>query len=135
MSKNKSTILPLDKTKEYRMNKKINKSKIRSGQKSKNSLIYPEDNNFNELSSGDFDINTKSKNSNNDEDIDKNEDLDRSELKNLTDVVNNKMNFSDRPLVDAETQKILLNDIQEEEEEEYEEFDPNYFEPVLFTKK
>jgi hypothetical protein len=134
MSKNKSTILPLDKTKEYRMNKKINKSKIRSGQKSKSSLIYPEDNNFNELSSGDFDINIKSKNSNKDENLDENEDLDKSELKNLTDVVNNKMNFSDRSSVDTETQKILLNDVQEEEEE-YEEFDPNYFEPVLFIKK
>ena len=76
-SKVKDSSISSDKTKEYRMNKKINKSKIRSGQKSKNSLIYPEEEfNFNELPSGAFD----KMNSQNKDIKDNKEEFDKIEL-------------------------------------------------------
>jgi hypothetical protein len=97
-----------DKTKEYRNNKKINKANIRSGQKKKNSLIYPEEEfNVNELPSGAFDkINNTEK-----ENIE-NKYIDKTELKE------NKI------------EKIIV-----EQDEEYEEFDENYFEPTPYVKK
>lgn len=113
-SKKKDTNSTSDKTKEYRMNKKINKSKIRSGQKSKNALIYPEEYfNVNELPSGAFDKNNTLNNDNNKEVFNK-IDLEKQEEQ-----------------IDKEKiHKILL-----EEEEEYEEFNENYFEPLPYVKK
>jgi len=97
-----------DKTKEYRMNKKINKSKIRLGQKCKNALIYPEEEfNFNELPSGAFDKNNNDKK----EDFNK---IDSEKPENQIDK--------------EKIQKILL-------EEEDEEFSDNYFDPVPYVKK
>ena len=108
-SKNKDTKSTSDKTKEYRMNKKINKSKIRSGQKSKNALIYPEEDfNVNELPSGAFDKNNTLN--------DKKEDFNKIDLEKPEDLDKEKIH------------KILL-------EEEYEEFNENYFEPLPYVKK
>jgi len=112
-SKNKDTNSTSDKTKEYRMNKKINKSKIRSGQKSKNCLIYPEEDfNINELPSGAFDKN----NTLNDDNDDKKEDF-------------NKID-SEKPEDQKDKEKILLED-----DEEYEKFNESYFEPLPYVKK
>lgn len=113
-SKNKDTNSTSDKTKEYRMNKKINKSKIRSGQKSKNALIYPEEDfNINELPSGAFDKNNTLNNN------DKKEDFNQIDLEKQEDLIDKE-----------KIHKILL-----EEDEEYEEFNENYFEPLPYVKK
>lgn len=110
-SKNKDTKSTSDKTKEYRMNKKINKSKIRTGQKSKNALIYPEEDfNINELPSGAFDKNNT---------FDKNND-------------DKKENFNK---IDSEKLEDQIHKIHFEEDEENEEFDDNYFDPVPYVKK
>ena len=112
----KDTNSTSDKTKEYRINKKINKSKIRSGQKSKHSLIYPEEEfNFNELPSGAFDKNNSLNNN------DKKEEFNKIESEKPENKVDNE-----------KIQKILL---EEDEEYEYEDINENYFEPVPYVKK
>jgi hypothetical protein len=118
-SKNKDTNSTSDKTKEYRINKKINKSKIRSGQKSKNSLIYPEEDfNINELPSGAFDRNNTLNNNDKKEDFNK---IDSEKPENEIDK--EKIH---------KIHKILM---EEDEEYEYDDFNDNYFDPVPYIKK
>ena len=100
-----------DTTKEYRTLKKMNKSKIRSGQKSKNSFIYADEhfNNLNELPYGAFD-----KKINDQKDDQKDEQ-----------IHNQKHDQKD----DQKDEHL------DDENDEYEEFDPSYFEPIPYVKK
>lgn len=98
-----------NKSNEYRTNKKINKAKIKSGQRSKN-FLNNEESILNTLPSGAFDrIITNIKEEEYDKNIDTSKYID-------TDKYIDKNN------------NIFV------EEEEYEEFDESYFNPQVYNK-
>ena len=97
----------ISKNDEYRKNKKINKSKIRDGQKSKNFLLH-EDSILNTLPSGDFD---KVKNKESYEDHNIKDTVDT--IKDTTYTIKDNVNTED-----------IIND----------EFDDSYFEPIVYKK-
>ena len=104
-----------DKTRDFRMNKKFDKSQVRFARKKKHSSIYPEEDfNCNELPSGAFDkVNHPKKEQIQHED----------EIKN--------------PLSNEKVDEVLQKnktDI-EEDEEEYEQVDESYFEQIPYVKK
>lgn len=88
----------------FRLNKKANQSKIRNAKKNKE-FLQESDNLVGELPSGAFDLNTP------------------SEKKT-------EMEDKKESLQDMETKKEEF--INNEDEEEYEQFDENYFEPVEY---
>ena len=100
-----------NKSNEYRTNKKINKAKIKSGQRSKN-FLNNEESILNTLPSGAFDrviANEK------EEEYDKNTDTNKY----------------------IDTEKYIDKNINNNifvEEEEYEEFDESYFNPQVYHK-
>jgi len=97
---------------EYRRTKKMNKLKIHSEQKNKNSFIYSDENfnNTNELPYGAFD-------------------------KKLT--VKNDPQFVVQTNVHPNVYPNVKNDIENnvENDDEYETFDADYFEPIPYVKK
>ena len=100
------------KNNEFRRNKKINKAKIRDGQKNKN-FLNNEDSILNTLPSGAFD--RKIINENNIIDKEDNE-IEKFENNNID--KNNNMNKKNDIII----------------EEEYEEFDESYFKPQVYQK-
>ena len=101
----------ISKNDEYRKNKKINKSKIRDGQRSKNFLLH-EDSILNTLPSGDFDK-VKNKES--------------YENHSIKDTINNINTIKDSiHNEDTEDNIYTVNDDDE--------FDDSYFEPIVYKK-
>jgi hypothetical protein len=98
----------MDKTTEYRKNKKHNKSKIKAGQMSKISSQDCE-NILNQLPSGDFDRKTE---------VTEKKELKKEEVKD--DLLNTSVKPSSGTMEDAD------------EDDEYEKFDPDYFEPKVY---
>lgn len=102
-----------NKSNEYRTNKKINKAKIKSGQRSKN-FLNNEESILNTLPSGAFDrVITNEKEEEYDQKYDKNTDT-------------NKYIDTDKYI--DKNNNIFV------EEEEYEEFDESYFNPQVYHK-
>lgn len=96
----------MDKTTEYRKNKKHNKAKIKAGQMSKISSQDCE-NILNQLPSGDFDRKTE---------VTEKKEVKKEEVKN--DLLNT--GAKPKPIEDTD------------EDDEYEKFDPDYFEPKVY---
>jgi len=108
--------------KDYRRNKKINKSNIRNGQKNKMSLQDFNDDFVSsyQLSSGDFD---------------------RHKLKEeLHDNLLNEVSEKDLEEKDLEEKDLEKKDLEEkdlefeEDDKDYEKYDDGYFEPVPYKK-
>lgn len=102
--------------KDYRRNKKINKSNIRNGQKNKKSLQDFNDDFVSpyQLSSGDFD---------------------RHKLKEEFNDLSNDLIEKDLEEKDLEEKDLKEKDLEfEEDDKDYEKYDDGYFDPVPYKK-
>jgi hypothetical protein len=132
--KNKGSKIISDKTKEYRINKKINKSKIRLGQKTRNALIYPEDLNCNELPYGYFDKNNLF-NSHKKENLNNNVSEEDLYNKNDEEEFDNEEYFNNDDKKDLNKIELNKKIDKEENSSEDDEFNDSYFDPIPYIKK
>lgn len=103
--------------KDYRRNKKINKSNIRNGQKNKLSLQDFNDDFVSsyQLSSGDFD---------------------KHKLKEEFDDLSNEVSEKDLELKETKLNEkdLEYEETKDEDDKEYEKYDDGYFDPVPYKK-
>ena len=112
-----------NKNAKFRIDKKNKKQQLKNAQRNKNSFVYDkESSNVNDIpisiyNENKYNENQKSK-------INKNIEDNSILLNNEDDKLKNKIQINEKN-----------NDDDDDDDEEYEEFTPDYFEPVVYVKK